>query len=102
VLFHRAWLRRLIKPSITPDELFYNLMVDRQRFFDNKDNVLSVDLLASKVKESFRYSTEELIERYKDVYEKTKLRSSVSHQRTPYFPAEILFVPLRGILIYRV
>ena len=76
VLFHRAWLRRLIKPSITPDELFYNLMVDRQRFFDNKDNVLSVDLLASKVKESFRYSTEELIERYKDVYEKTKLRSS--------------------------
>ena len=26
----------------------------------------------------------------------------VSHQRTPYFPAEILFVPLRGILIYHV
>ena len=76
VLFHRAWQRRLIKPDISPDELFYNLMVDRERFFDNKDEVLSINLLVSKVKECFCHSIDELIDRYRNVYNEMKSRSS--------------------------
>ena len=70
-LFHRCWLRRLIKADATPDELFFNLMVDRERFFDNSDGCLDVNFLADKVKQSFEYTTDELIEKYANVYNDT-------------------------------
>ena len=50
-LFHRGWLRRLIKPSITPDELLYNLLFDREHFFDNSDNELNVYRLQQIVRD---------------------------------------------------
>lgn len=49
-LFFRAALRRLMKVDITPDELLYNLYIDRERFFDNSDNVLNIEVLQTKVK----------------------------------------------------
>ena len=49
-LFIRAAIRRLMKNDITPDELLYNLYIDRYRFFDNSDDELTIDVLKSKVK----------------------------------------------------
>lgn len=52
-LYIRAALRRLIKEDITPDELLYNLFIDRYKFFDNTDEVLTLDVLQNKVKAAF-------------------------------------------------
>ena len=71
-LFHRAWLRRVIMPTITPSILLFNLMVDRERFFDNTDGVLSLILLKNTVRDSFMYEVDELKRRYSKVYESTK------------------------------
>lgn len=49
-LFVRAALRRLIKPSITADELLFNLFIDRDELFDNSDGVLSIRALMEYVK----------------------------------------------------
>lgn len=58
-LFLRAALRRLIKET-TPDELLYNLFIDRERFFDNSDNVLTIEVLQNKVKGAFRTSLDKI------------------------------------------
>lgn len=71
-LFHRGWMRRIIMPEITPSILLFNLMVDRERFFDNKDGVLNLTTLVEKVKQCFCYSVEELKQQYSEVYESTK------------------------------
>ena len=59
-LYRRAALRRLINPDITPDELFYNLMVDCYKFFDNSDGVLTADLLLKKVESAFSLTMDEI------------------------------------------
>lgn len=53
-LFTRAALRRLIKSDITADELLYDLFIDRERFFDNSDNVLSIRVLKNCVENALR------------------------------------------------
>ena len=59
-----AALRRIAKPWITPDELLFNLYVDRERFFDNSDGALTIDCLKRKVEIAFKKSIEELREDY--------------------------------------
>lgn len=59
-LFLRAALRRIMKPDTTPDELLYNLFIDRYKFFDNSDEVLTIEVLQNKVKAAFGYSIEKL------------------------------------------
>lgn len=71
-LFHRAWLRRVIMPEITPSILLFNLLVDRERFFDNSDGVLSLELLKDKVVDSFMFDIETLKARYSYVYDSTR------------------------------
>lgn len=61
-LFKNACLRRLIKPDISPDELLYNLYIDRDRFFDNSDDVITVEVLKRRVKKAFDMTTDELLE----------------------------------------
>lgn len=68
-LFHRAWLRRIIMPKITPDIMFFNLIVDRDRFFDNSDHVLDTETLLRKVQDSFAHDVSYFKEKYKNVYE---------------------------------
>lgn len=75
-LFHRAWLRRVICPSILPDELLFNLFVDRERFFDNSDNVLSDRLLMIMVRKSFETPINLLMEEYRDYFISVLERSS--------------------------
>ena len=69
-LFHRAWMRRLIMPEITPDIMFFNLAVDCERFFDNSDGQLSTDVLIAKVREAFESDVESIIENNRDVYDR--------------------------------
>jgi hypothetical protein len=75
-LFHRAWLRRVICPSISPDELLFNLFIDRERFFDNTDKVLSNGLLMKKVRECFETPINILMKQYKDYFDSVLERSS--------------------------
>ena len=76
VLFYRAFLRRIIKPEISADELFFNLVVDRERFFDNNDGVLSAELLREKVQFCFEHDSDELLKKYEEVYKKVKESSA--------------------------
>lgn len=67
-LFHRGWLRRIIKPNITPDELLYNLLFDREHFFDNSDEELNVYRLQEIVKNCYKYEIEDYKTRYENIY----------------------------------
>lgn len=74
-LFHRAWMRRIIKPSITPDEMFFNLIKDREMFIDNTDGNVSVAVLIDKVIQAFQYDTDFYIQAYYDKYLETIYKS---------------------------
>lgn len=67
-----ACLRRLIKPSTTPTELLFNLYIDRERFFDNSDEAISIEVLKSKVNAAFSMEIDEIKQRYSVVLEKNR------------------------------
>lgn len=67
-----ACLRRLIKPTVTPTELLFNLYVDRERFFDNSDAALNIEVLKSKVNAAFSMEIDEIKQRYSVVLEKNR------------------------------
>lgn len=70
-LFHRGWQRRLIKPSITPDELLYNLIFDREHFCDNSDDELNIYRLQEIVKDCYEYDIEDYKIQYEHIYQDT-------------------------------
>ena len=53
-IFRNACLRLLMNPRLTPDQLLYSLYMDRERFFDNSDGVMTIDLLQRKVINAFK------------------------------------------------
>lgn len=53
-IFRNACLRLLMNPRLTPDQLLYSLYMDSQRFFDNTDGVITIDLLQRKVINAFK------------------------------------------------
>ena len=59
-LFWAACLRRLINPEIDPNTLLFNLYVDRERFYDNSDEVMSIACLTRRVRKAFEMTYEEL------------------------------------------
>lgn len=67
-----ACLRRLIKPTVTPTELLFNLYIDRERFFDNSDAAISIEVLKSKVNAAFSMEIDEIKQRYSVVLEKNR------------------------------
>ena len=73
-----AALRRIAKPQITPDELLFNLYVDRERFFDNSDGALSIDCLKRKVEIVFKKTPEELREEYEYILKNCPLKFVVN------------------------
>ena len=75
-LFHRGWLRRIIKPNITPDELLYNLLFDREHFFDNSDNELNVNRLQHIVRHCYKYDIEDYKTQNKKIFQDTIDRCS--------------------------
>lgn len=67
-LYIRAALRRLIKEDITADELLYNLYIDRYKFFDNSDGVITLEVLQNKVKAAMRTDINTIKEMAKETY----------------------------------
>ena len=59
-LYMRCALRRVMKEDVTPDELLYNLFIDRYKFFDNSDDILTIDVLQTKVKAAMATDIEEI------------------------------------------
>ena len=67
IILQRAVLRRIMEPSMTPTDLLYNLILDREWNFVNTDDKLSLQKLKDIVKVCFTYNIEELKVAYKDV-----------------------------------
>lgn len=65
-LFDRCCLRRLMVPWIDANTLLFNLYEDVHRFFDNSDEVLTIEKLQEKVVSSMSYTIEELTEMYSE------------------------------------
>lgn len=61
-LYKRACLRKLIAPCMDHDTALFNLYIDRERFFDNSDGVITIETLADKVRKAFELTPEELKE----------------------------------------
>lgn len=59
-LFYRAALRRFMKPDTTPEELLYNLYIDRYKFFNNDNGELSVSNLVHNVASAVKLNLKEL------------------------------------------
>ena len=74
VMLSRAVLRRIIEPSMTPTDLLYNLILDREWNFVNTDNKLSLDRMKQIVKDCFAYSVEELKVMYKPMIDNVRER----------------------------
>lgn len=68
-LFDRCCLRRIMKPEMTTEEALFNLYVDRNKFFDTSDGVITIEVLVSKVENAFAYTIDELKEKYSDTLE---------------------------------
>ena len=56
-----ACLRRIMFPWIDANTLLYNLYVDRERFFDNSDGVITIDTLIHKVRWAMGMEQEQLL-----------------------------------------
>ena len=56
-LFKFACLRRLIMPGIDADTLLFNMYVDRQRFIDNSDFIVTLDTLTRKTKRAMNLTS---------------------------------------------
>lgn len=75
-LFMRMCLRRLLKPTATPEDILLNAYRDREKIIDNSDGVVSVDNLIRNVKVAFSYEIEELEDMFKSTIEYLKQKSS--------------------------
>lgn len=60
-LFQNACLRRLMYPDIDADTLLFNLYVDRERFFDNSDGVITIETLMRNVNNAMKMTWEQLV-----------------------------------------
>ena len=61
-LFKHACLRRLMYPDIDQNTLLFNLYVDRERFTDNSDYVITLNTLKRKVVKAMSLTEEQLRE----------------------------------------
>lgn len=61
-MFWATCLRRLMVPGIDPNILLFNLYIDRQRFYDNSDGVLTITCLKRRVIKAMSLTEDELIQ----------------------------------------
>ena len=87
-LFKRACLRRLINPNVDADTLLFNLYIDRHKFIDNSDNVITFDVLKRRVERAMQMDWDKLqeyceyeIAYWKDNRQKFILHPDVSHKQ---------------------
>lgn len=63
-LYQRMCLRRVINPESTPNEILFNAYMDLHKFIDNTEDVISIDCLVKNVKSCFKFTVEEIIEKF--------------------------------------
>ena len=63
-LFERMCLRRVMFPSITPNEVLFCAYEDRHRFIDDSDDTITIDCLVKNVRNAFKLSIEEIENKY--------------------------------------
>lgn len=56
----RAMIRRLLCPSITPEQLLVNMYYDRDKIIDNRDKVVDLRCMVSLVNSVFKYKIDTL------------------------------------------
>ena len=74
-LFTRAILRKVIKPTITPDESFYNLMRDMWRYIDNTKDPIEMRELVYICNQVEKEDAEEIRTNYKGLIEKLQRKN---------------------------
>ena len=77
-LFERMCLRRVINPEVDADTLLVNAYVDREKFFDNSDGVLSVECLVRNVENAMKLSIEEIEDKYSENIDYLRSKRPVS------------------------
>ena len=60
-MFEAACMRRLMRPDVDANTLLFNLYIDRERFYDNSDGVITITHLMRKVLRVLEMSMEELL-----------------------------------------
>lgn len=63
-LFERMCLRRVINPEATPEVILFNAYVDLNRYFNNDDDVITINCLKANVLNAFKLSIEDIKKRY--------------------------------------
>ncbi len=66
-LHTRTMLRRVIAPSATPDELYFNIIVDFHKFINNNEDAISYKQLVLIVESAFKKSPETIAQEYASV-----------------------------------
>ena len=62
----KVYRTAIIKNDTSPEELLYNLYIDRERFFDNSDDTLTIDCLVSIVKKTMKKELDILQTEYEE------------------------------------
>lgn len=85
-MFKRACLRRLMRPDVDPDTLLFNMYVDRYRFIDNSDNVVTVEIMKRRTERAMQMDWEDLIEYcdYEIGYWRDHKRKFILHPNAPH------------------
>lgn len=65
-LFERMCLRRVMQPKATPETILFNAYLDREKYFDNSDGIITIDCLVKNVKSAFQLTIEEIKEKFSD------------------------------------
>lgn len=88
-LAYRMALRRIIKPSITPEELLFNAFFDLNRFIDNTDinDIITMDDLITRVYDVMSKDLQDL-RNNKKIQETIK---ELQEKNTPKFEYGIIF-----------
>ena len=63
-LFTRMCLRRLMWPGVSINNILFNAYIDRERFVDNTDEVVSIDRLLYYAKRAFSMNEEQIRQKF--------------------------------------
>lgn len=66
-LYTRTMLRRVIEPNATPDTLFFNVLVDLNKFINNDEDVITCKQLVQIVESACKKTPETIAQDYADM-----------------------------------
>lgn len=66
-LHTRTMLRRVIEPNVTPDALYFNILVDFHKFINNDEDVITCKQLVQIVESAYKKTPETIAHDYADL-----------------------------------